>query len=450
MREQVIQVVKQYIDAVRRNDASALPLHPDAVCEFPTSTYRGAASFRKGLDDFARIMKSIEVVRLIVDGDHCVALVNIDTVFGVIPFAEHIHVANGQIASIRGYCDPRPMLAGQQPAAPPPPHARIMQMATGHFLSRVVYAAAKFGVADHLADGPRSAADLAGATGCDPQAFHRFLRTLTNFDIIAMTEDGRFMLTPLGEAMKSDAPGFVRSAVLTMGGPVGWTAWEHIEYSLRTGLPAADHAFGKPLFDLFAEDPEAAERFSETMIAVHGAEPPAVAAGYDFSTAHTVVDVGGASGNMLAHILNRHAGPRGVLFDLPQATAGAPALLKARGVDDRVTIEHGSFFDRVPAGGDIYLLSHVIHDWNEERCLTIFGNLRQAMTPASRLLLIELVLRDGATPGFGTADMTMMLLAGGAERTAREYESLLARAGLRMTRVLPTTTSASIVEAVLA
>jgi len=110
MREQVIQVVEQYIDAVRHNDASALPLHPDAVCEFPT--YRGAASFRKGLDDFARIMKSIEVIRLVVDGEHCVAIVNIDTVFGVIPFAEHIHVADGQIVFIRGYCDPRPMLAG--------------------------------------------------------------------------------------------------------------------------------------------------------------------------------------------------------------------------------------------------------------------------------------------------------------------------------------------------
>jgi ketosteroid isomerase-like protein len=110
MREQVIQVVEQYIDAVRHNDASDLPLHPDAVCEFPTNTYRGAASFRKGLDDFALIMKSIEVIRLVVDGEHCVAIVNIDTAFGVIPFAEHIHVANGQIVSIRGYCDPRPML----------------------------------------------------------------------------------------------------------------------------------------------------------------------------------------------------------------------------------------------------------------------------------------------------------------------------------------------------
>ena len=115
MREQVIQVVEQYIDAVRHNDASDLPLHPDAVCEFPTNTYRGAASFRKGLDDFARIMKSIEVIRLVVDGEHCVAIVNIDTAFGVIPFAEHIHVANGQIVSIRGYCDPRPMLERRSP-----------------------------------------------------------------------------------------------------------------------------------------------------------------------------------------------------------------------------------------------------------------------------------------------------------------------------------------------
>jgi ketosteroid isomerase-like protein len=117
MREHVIQVVEKYIDAVRRNDASALPLHPDVVCEFPTNTYRGAASFRRGLDQFARILKSIEVIRLIVDGEHCVAILNIDTVFGRIPFAEHIQVANGEIVSIRGYCDPRPMLSDTKTSA---------------------------------------------------------------------------------------------------------------------------------------------------------------------------------------------------------------------------------------------------------------------------------------------------------------------------------------------
>ena len=110
MRKQVVRVVEQYIDAVRRNDAAALPLHPDAVCEFPTNTYRGAAAFQQGLEQFARILKSIDVIRLVVDGEHCVAILTIHTIFGPIPFAEHIHVADGQILSIRGYCDPRPML----------------------------------------------------------------------------------------------------------------------------------------------------------------------------------------------------------------------------------------------------------------------------------------------------------------------------------------------------
>jgi hypothetical protein len=117
MREEVIQVVEKYIDAVRRNDASALPLHPNAVCEFPTNTYHGAASFKKGLDQFARIMKSIHVIRLVIDGEHCVAILNIDTVFGPIPFAEHIHVKNREIVSIRGYCDPRPMLSDPKTSA---------------------------------------------------------------------------------------------------------------------------------------------------------------------------------------------------------------------------------------------------------------------------------------------------------------------------------------------
>ena len=117
MREQVIQVVETYIDAVRRNDPSALPLHPDAVCVLPTNTYRGADSLRQGLAQFASIMKSIDVIRLVVDGEHCVAIVNIDTIFGMIPFAEHIHVAKGEILSIRGYCDPRPMLNGMNPTA---------------------------------------------------------------------------------------------------------------------------------------------------------------------------------------------------------------------------------------------------------------------------------------------------------------------------------------------
>ena len=128
------------------------------------------------------------------------------------------------------------------------------------------------------------------------------------------------------------------------------------------------------------------------MVGFHGSEPPTVAEAYDFSGIETVVDVGGATGNMLAALLSRHTGLRGVLFDLPHVVRDAPALLKARGVDARVTIETGSFFERVPAGGDAYLLSHIIHDWSEEQCLTILGHCRGAMRPDGRLLIVETVL----------------------------------------------------------
>ena len=332
----------------------------------------------------------------------------------------------------------------------PPPHVRLVQMATGHFLSRLVYAAASLRLADQLANGPKSADELSGPTGCHARPLHRFMRTLTNFGLLTLGEDARFSLTPLGEALKSDAPGFARSTILTMGGQWSWKAWEEFQYSVETGKPAFDKAFGMPIFDLLTQHPDEAARFSETMVSVHGAEPPAVADAYDFSSLGVIVDVGGATGNMLAHILTRYPQPKGVLFDRPHVVTEAPALLRTRGVEDRVTIHGGNVFESVPAGGDAYILSHVIHDWSEDQCLTILANCRKAMKPTSKLLLVELVLREGNAPGFGSADMVMMVFNGGQERTAREYEALLARAGLRMTRVVPTASSASIVEAELA
>ncbi|MEO6528716.1 MAG: methyltransferase [Gemmatimonadaceae bacterium] len=333
------------------------------------------------------------------------------------------------------------------PPVRPPPGARLLEMATGFFLSRLVYLAAKLGIADHLADGPKSADELALTTGSDATSLHRFLRTLTNFDILSLGPDGAFALTSLGEALRNDAPGYTRSAILIMGSNAVWDAWRELPYVVDTGKPGFDKANGKAMFDFLGDNPDDARWCSETMLAVHSAEPAAVAEAYDFSSAGVIVDVGGASGSMLASVLTRHASPRGVLFDLPQATTEASALLRKRGVDSRVRLEHGSFFEGVPAGGDIYILSHIIHDWPEEQALAILRDCREAMTPSSRLLLVELVLRDGGSPGHGSADMTMLVLFGAAERTAREYDALLAKAGLRITRVIPTPASASIIEA---
>jgi hypothetical protein len=330
-----------------------------------------------------------------------------------------------------------------------PAHVQLIQMCAGSWVAAALHAAAKLGIADHLADGARSAAELAPATGTHAPSLYRFLRTLAGFGIVSEGPAQRFSLTPLGEALKTGAPGAARSTLIAFGGPVFWRAWDETIYSLETGKTGFEKVWGMPFFDYLAQHPEAASHFSEAMVGFHGSEPPTVAEAYDFSGIGTVVDVGGASGNMLAALLSRHPGLTGVLFDLPHVVRDAPALLKARGVDGRVTIEPGSFFERVPAGGDAYVLSHIIHDWSEEQCLTILGHCRKAMGPNGRLLIVETVLPEGNAPHQGKLqDLVMLVFPGGQERTEAEYGALLGKAGFRLRRVVPTTSVVSIVEAV--
>jgi hypothetical protein len=331
----------------------------------------------------------------------------------------------------------------------PPPHAQLIQMATGYWVSRIVYAAAKLDLADRLADGPKSAAELAGSTETDAPSLHRLMRALAALGILAGRDGNRFALTPLGETLKSGAPGSARATVLTLGGPFGWRAWEEIVYSIQTGKTGFEKAFGMGAFDYLARHPEDASLFSETMIGIHGGEPPTVAEAYDFSRFGTVADIGGATGTLLATVLKRHAKPRGLLFDMPHVVREAPPLLTKYGVADRVRIESGSFFETVPAGADAYMLSHVIHDWSEEQCLTILGHVRKVIPKDGRLLIVEMVLPPGDEfhPG-KILDITMLVMPGGRERTPDEYADLLGKARFRMERVIPTTSAVSLVEAV--
>jgi hypothetical protein len=329
-----------------------------------------------------------------------------------------------------------------------PPHAQLIQMAAASWVSATVYAAARLGIADHLAGGPKSAVELAAVTRTHAPSLHRLMRTLAGLGILTEREGQRFALTPLGEALRTGAAGSARATVMAFCGRAFWHSWEEMPYSLQTGSTGFEKANGLPLFDYLAQHPDEASYFSEAMVGFHGAEPPAVAAAYDFSGIKTIVDVGGATGNMLAAILSRHTGLRGVLFDRPHVVREAPALLGARGVEQRVTIEAGNFFETVPAGGDAYVLSHIIHDWNEEQCLTILGHCRRAIKPDGRVLIVETVLPTGDTPHQGKVqDMVMLVVPGGQERTEAEYSALLDKAGFRLTRVGPTESVVSIVEA---
>jgi hypothetical protein len=329
----------------------------------------------------------------------------------------------------------------------PPPEAQVAQALLSQLIPRLIHLTATLKLADHLSAGPMTAEELAGLTGSHAPALYRVLRTLASLGFVAEDAARRFELQPLGAVLKSGTPS--HAAALMLGGPMITRSLDNLLHSTQTGKTGFEHAFGMPVFDWLGANPVEASLFNLTMVGFHGMEPPAVAEAYDFSAFQTIADVGGSTGNMLATILARHPQPRGILFDLPHVVSAAPALLDQRGVADRVRIEAGSFFDGVPAGADAYVLSHVIHDWNEDQCLTILGHCRRAMPSPGRLLLVEMVLPEGNAPHPGKLlDMIMLTAPGGEERTPAQYSALLDRAGFRMTRVVPTASLVSIVEAV--
>jgi len=327
-----------------------------------------------------------------------------------------------------------------------PLEAQIVEMVMAQFVSRLIHLAATLKLPDHLSNGPRSAEELAALTSTNAPALYRIMRTLASLGLFTEDPAHRFALQPLGEVLKSGTPS--HATALMMGGDVIARSLDSLLYSVQTGKTGFQHSLGMPLFDWLAGHPTEASLFNQTMVGIHGMEPPAIAAAYDFSVFKTIADVGGSTGNLLTTILARNPFPRGILFDLPHVVRDAPAFIAQRGLTDRVQIETGSFFDRVPAGADAYILSHVIHDWNEDQCLTILGHCRRAMGAHCRLLLVEMVLPSGDTPHPGKMlDMVMLLVPGGEERTDAQYAALLDKAGFRLTRVVPTASLVSIVEA---
>ena len=330
-----------------------------------------------------------------------------------------------------------------------PPHAQVIRMATAYWLSRAVYAAARLGIADLLKDEPRAAEDLAAATGTSAPALRRVLRALASVGVFRTDEQGRFALTPLGAALQSDAPGAARSTVITMAGEWFWAAWGDVLHAVRTGETGLQQALGVSEYEYLAQHPEEAAHFNAAMIGMHGDEPAAIVEAYDFSGFQRVVDVGGGSGNLLGTILTANPHLRGVLLDRPQVVPDAERNLSAAGVADRCQVVGGDFLEAVPEGGDIYVVSHCIHNWDEPGCVRILANCRRAMPQAGRLLIIEAVVRPGDEPDPAKLlDLAMLLIPGGQERSQDEYRLLLEKAGFRLTRVVPTRTSASIIEAI--
>jgi hypothetical protein len=331
-----------------------------------------------------------------------------------------------------------------------PAHVSTMELSLSFWYTQAIYVAAKVGIADHLANGPRTPAELATATGMDAPSLFRLLRALSSIGIFAEDKRGRFSLTPMADSLRTDAPNSVRAVAIMAGEDWWWRAWGKIAYSVQTGKSSFEHVHGMAFFDYMKANPEAGAVFDSAMTAYSIQTAYQVAVAYPFPARGVLVDVGGGHGELITTILRLHPGLRGILMDLPSTLEASPSLVESKELSGRCEIVGGDFFKAVPEGGDIYLLKHVLHDWDDERATTILENCHRAMLPGAKLLLVEMVIPTGNRPFLGKfLDLGVLMMADGArERTEPEYRDLLSAAGFNLTHIRSLPSPDSVIEAV--
>jgi hypothetical protein len=324
----------------------------------------------------------------------------------------------------------------------------LMEMIGNGSFAQAIYAAAKLGIADVLANGALTAADIAVKIDADADAVYRLLRLLSSREVFQLQADGRFALNDLADPLRSDAEVSIRPWSLFIGSPEHREHWSHITTAVRTGDAVVPDLRGMPFFEYTETNLEFGKVFNDSQTSSSEVALKQVLAAYDFSPYPAIIDVAGGNARFLGEVLLRTPDSRGLLYDLPNVTEGAKARLDRLGLADRCSVEAGSFFDRVPAGGDGYILKHILHDWNDEKATRILTNVRAAMSPSSRLMVIEILLPEGNDPNFGfLTDLNLLLLFGGKERTEREYRQLLEKTGFEVERIVPTTGVVSVIEA---
>jgi hypothetical protein len=322
---------------------------------------------------------------------------------------------------------------------------RLAELINGYQISAAIGAFARLGIADALAEGPALPAELAARLGADERSLVRLLEATRDVGLFETCADGRYALTSLGQLLRGDVEGSLRRLAVVSTDEWRWRAYGHLSHALRTGEPGFVPAHGCRFWEYLASHLQEAASFNETMARVSALRDAVLAGAYDFGAVQRLVDVGGGHGGLLCALLARHPHLQGVVFDLPSVVEGARERLLKAGLGDRCEAIAGDFLEAVPPGGDAYLLSWILHDWDDETALRILVNCRAAMSDAARLLVVELVVpaADDPAPAPGVVrlvkqtDLEMLAVVGGRERTAAEYGELLARAGLSLGRILP-------------
>lgn len=327
-----------------------------------------------------------------------------------------------------------------------PPNVALFQLIAGKWVAQAISVVARVRVADHLAAGPKTAADLAARTGTNAGHLYRVLRAVATVGVLEEQPGQRFALTPVGNYLRSGVPGSMRAVATYCCDPWSWKPWGDLAETVRTGTPAFDRMFGEGVFDYLSKHPDEFATFNEGMTGFSGVESAAAVKAYDFSRYGTIADVGGGHGLLLTTILKAAPESRGVVFDLPGVVAGAVPTIEAAELAERCTTQGGSFFETAPAA-DLHVMKHIIHDWNDAKATQILKCCRKAVRPGGKLALVEMVIAPDGDPAAKLLDLEMMVLCDGKERTESEYAALLAGAGYRLTRVVPTESPACVIEA---
>ncbi len=331
-----------------------------------------------------------------------------------------------------------------------PPPVALMQMIFGYMISRLIFVAAKLGIADLLKDSPKSIDELAKATETDARTLYRILRALASVGIFAEVEQSqRFTLTPLAQLLQTGIPGSLHATAVYMDGNHHWRTYGDILYSVKTGKPAFEHTFGMAPYKYLAQNTEFAKLFNEAMTSLTASEVFAIPNSYDFSSIDKIVDVGGGHGSLIASILKANPKMRGVLFEVPPVIEGAKRLIEAEGLADRCELIAGDAFESVPKGGDAYILKHMIHAFDDDRTVALLRNIHHAMPAHGKLLSCEMVIPPGNESHFSKlADIEMLMTPGGHERTEVEFRRLFDKAGFRLTKIFRTSSAVSVIEGV--
>ncbi|UED88563.1 methyltransferase [Streptomyces profundus] len=327
-----------------------------------------------------------------------------------------------------------------------------MRLVFGTMVAGTVGAAARLGVVDALGDEERAVEALAADCAVQPRSLLRLLRAMAGLELVEEVRPGVFRATPTGRVLAADHPGSFKTIATVFTDPLMVRSWERLADSVRTGEPAFEQVFGKGFFEYLEERPELSAAFNASMSEGTRTTAAVLPGAYDFARFHTVVDVGGGDGTLLAEVLRAHPTLRGVVHDTPRGLAQAAATMERAGVGSRFSAVTGDFFASVPEGGDLYLLKSVLHDWDDDRSATLLGNCRKVLPSDGRVLLVEPVLPPIAQPGgagWYLSDLNMLVNLGGMERTREDFEALLARAGFRLSSLaqLPPPSTFSLIEA---